>query len=132
MLNLFPLQFLSLIAYTLLRIVIGIVFLHQARKHGITFNTIAPQIHWPIIKNGKIILTLIIICECIIGGLFILGLFTQVAAIMSIGLGMKLLIWHKRFPNGSIPSPLSLILLLAISASLFITGAGILAFDLPI
>jgi hypothetical protein len=33
MVNLFPIQFLALAAYALLRIVIGLVFLYLARKH---------------------------------------------------------------------------------------------------
>lgn len=132
MLNLFPIQFLSLVAYAILRIVIGIIYLTLARKHTTAFTTLAPQIHWPVLTDGKTILTLIIISEFAIGGLFIIGLATQAAAIASIGLCAKLLIWHNRFPAGSIPDRLTYALLLAISVSLLITGAGIIAFDLPI
>jgi uncharacterized membrane protein YphA (DoxX/SURF4 family) len=64
--------------------------------------------------------------------MFLVGFYTQIAAILSIGLCVKLLIWHKRFPQNSIPSRLTYLLLLTISLSLFVTGAGILAFDLPI
>lgn len=132
MLNLFPIQFLSLAAYALLRVVIGVVYLVLARKHLRDFTSIAPHIFWPGIQNGRFVLGLIIISEVVMSVLFILGLYTQIAAILSIGLCLKLLIWHKRFPVGSLPTPLSLALLLAISVSLFITGAGIFAFDLPI
>ncbi len=132
MLNLFPIQFLSLFAYAILRIVIGITYLILARKHLHSFSTLAPEIHWPFFKDGRIILSLIIMSEFLIGGLFVIGLATQAAAIASIGLCAKLLIWHHRFPAGSIPNKLTYVLLLAISVSLLITGAGIVAFDLPI
>ena len=108
------------------------MFLSLAKKHLYEFRTLTPQIHWPVIKNGRSVLSLLIISELIIGALFVLGLYTQIAALMSIGLCKKILIWHNRFPANSIPSKLSLVLLLAISASLLITGAGVLAFDLPI
>jgi uncharacterized membrane protein YphA (DoxX/SURF4 family) len=132
MLNLFPIQFLSLLAYAMLRIVIGIVFLVLARKHITEFSTLAPHISWPGIRSGRLVLTLLIISELIIGGLLIVGLYTQLAALMSIALCLKLMTWHHRFPIGSIPTRLSFVLLLAISISLFITGAGFFAFDLPI
>jgi uncharacterized membrane protein YphA (DoxX/SURF4 family) len=132
MLNLFPIQFLALAAYALLRIVIGLVFLYLAHKHSKNFTFYAPQIQWPGIQNGRVVLTLIIISEVIIGGMFLVGFYTQIAAILSMGLCIKLLIWNQRFPIGSIPSRLTYLLLLTISLSLFVTGAGVLAFDLPI
>jgi uncharacterized membrane protein YphA (DoxX/SURF4 family) len=132
MLNLFPIQFLALFAYALLRIVTGIIYITLAHRHFQSFSNLAPKIQWPLITDGRIILTLIIISESLIGGLFIIGLATQAAAIASIGLCFKLLIWHNRFPADSIPNRLTYVLLLAISVSLLITGAGIIAFDLPI
>lgn len=132
MLNLFPIQFLALFAYALLRIVIGIVYILLARKHLFSFSPLAAGIHWPFFKDGRIVLSLVIISEFIIGGLFIIGLATQAAAIASAGLCFKLIIWHHRFPAGSIPDRLTYVLLLAISLSLLITGAGVIAFDLPI
>jgi uncharacterized membrane protein YphA (DoxX/SURF4 family) len=132
MLNPFPIQFLALTAYALIRLVIGCVFLYLAHTHAKHFSQIAPQIRWPLIKNGKFVLILTIMSEIIIGGMFLVGFYTQITAILCVGLCMKFLIWHQRFPKGSIPDRLAYILLLTISISLFITGAGILAFDLPI
>ena len=70
--------------------------------------------------------------EIIIGTLFTLGFLTQVAALLAIFLSVKILIMYRHFIHPLIPQRLFYILLLAISFSLFITGAGIFAFDLPI
>lgn len=132
MLTLFPLQFLSFFAYSFLRITIGCIYIFLARQQLQNFEIISPKIHWPVFTKGSFVLTLFIVCEGIIGTLFLIGLFTQIAAILSIGLCFKIIIWHKRFPAGSIPERMTYLLLFIISVTLFITGAGALAFDLPI
>lgn len=132
MLNLFPIQWLALLAYFILRLGIGSVFLYLAHTHIKNWKQFPNTLNLPIIKNSKVIFTLIITSELVIGTLYIIGLVTQVAALIAISLCIKLIIWHSRFPLGSIPNKLTFVLLIFISMSLFITGAGALAFDLPI
>lgn len=132
MLNLFPIQWLAMLAYLILRLGIGSVFLYIAHGHIKNLASIGAKIDLPIIKNSRIIFTLLIICELIIGGLYIIGLATQAAALLTIALCLKMLFWYTRFPTGSLPSRLSYVLMVFISLSLFITGAGAAAFDLPI
>ena len=132
MLNLFPTMWLSLLAYSILRIVLGSIFLFICRRHLTQIDMIAHNLKLPIIHNGRITLGVIIVTEAIIGGLLLLGLLTQFAAILAIALSIKTLIWYKRFPKGSIPERMTYILIIAIALSLFITGAGFFAFDLPI
>lgn len=132
MLNLFPIQFLSMFAYLILRITLGFILISLGREHFKKFSLIAPQVKWPFIKNGKLVLGLLIFSELLIGFMFIIGLLTQAVAAACFMMCFKLIIWYKSFPENTLPSKLSLLLIAFISLSLFITGAGALAFDLPI
>ena len=86
----------------------------------------------PILPYGMFFTWYISIAEIIIGTLFVLGLFTQIAALLAMLYTFKLLVLRKRFAHPLIPKGGFLVLLFAASFSLFITGAGIFAFDLPI
>lgn len=132
MLNLFPTMWLSLLAYSILRIVLGSMFLYICRRHLTQFASIAKNLRLPVIHNGKITLGAIILVELVAGILLIIGLLTQLAAILAISLCIKTLFWYKRFPAGSVPERMTYILLFTMSVSLLITGAGFFAFDLPI
>ena len=132
MLNLFPIQWLALLAYFILRVGVGGVFLYLVHAQIKNWKQVPATINLPIIKNGKVIFTFLIMTELIIGALYIIGLATQAAALLAIALCIKILFWYKRFPTGSIPAKLTYVLILFASLSLFITGAGALAFDLPI
>ena len=76
--------------------------------------------------------TSLILTELVVGTLFILGLCTQIAALIVILMSFKMLFLRKYFPHDALPSRLTYLLLLGISCCLFITGAGAFAFDLPI
>ena len=84
------------------------------------------------VRNGRIVLTIFIILKLVIGGLFILGLYTQLAALLALSLSIKTLFWHKRFPESYMFSKSTYVLLIAASLSLLVTGSGPLGFDLPI
>ncbi len=70
--------------------------------------------------------------EALIGTLFILGLATQIAALLSILLSLKLMYLSPRLFSPHVPPRLFWVLVCGISLSLFITGAGVFAFDLPL
>ncbi len=132
MLNLVPLQFLALFGYALLRIVVGFVWLELALRHRQDAKRIAANLQLPLFPWPKAGISLIIIVEFIIGGLFVIGLATQVAALLSVLWCLKLLLLRRYFTDNSFPDARTTILLLAIGSTLFITGAGAFAFDLPI
>ncbi len=118
MLNLFPIQFLAPLAYLLLRLVLGILFLRLARtqlQQGSEGNR-----SW--IKGVYFIL---------VGTLCILGLYTQLAA-----LGALIAACASRLPSVRSRRPYftttTAVLVGAISLSLLITGGGPFGFDLPI
>ena len=70
--------------------------------------------------------------EIIVGTLFFIGLYTQIAALLSMVYALKFIVLHERLKHPLIPEQKFFILLLVASLSLFITGAGALAFDLPL
>ena len=70
--------------------------------------------------------------EIIISVGFLLGLFTQLVALLAIVYTTVFFALHERFAYLEGPTKQVLVLLFFISLSLFITGPGILAFDLPI
>ena len=132
MLNPFPIQFLSLFAYFILRIFIGITFLILGVRHWKQRESLYPALILPIFPFGKISVTILIITELVIGTLFVLGLYTQIAALITILMSIKMIILRNKFAHSSLPSRLIYFLFLGIGCSLFITGAGVFAFDLPI
>lgn len=132
MVNLFPIQWLSLLAYFILRLFVGCVLLFLARRHRLSYHELVDTTTCPIFPKKSYPIILLIISEAILGSMFIIGILTQAAAIGLFILSAKMLWWKNRFTHKSIPSPLVYILLLGCSLSLFITGAGMFAFDLPI
>lgn len=132
MLNLVPLQFLALFGYALLRIVVGLVWIELALQHQRAAARLRESLHLPLFPWPKVAVLMIIGTEFIIGGLFVLGLFTQIAALMSVLWCLKLLLFGRYFTDVSFPDRRTTLLLLTIGVTLFITGAGALAFDLPI
>ena len=132
MLNLVPIQFLALFGYAILRVVVGLVWCHLALLHYQNRTEITPTLSLPIFPWPKVALTFVIMTELVAGILFVLGLFTQVAALLTIAWCIKLIVLHRAFLHPSFPNRLTVVLLLAISVTLFITGAGMPAFDLPI
>jgi uncharacterized membrane protein YphA (DoxX/SURF4 family) len=117
MTNAFPtLMALGLLAPFIIRIVAGAAFLHLGAK----------RVRVSGYMKGLGIL------EIIGGALLILGLWTQVAAlVLSIILVVKLIqkIDAGKFLSAGVNY---YILLLALTLSLVLTGAGFLAFDLPL
>lgn len=69
--------------------------------------------------------------ELVLATLLTAGAYTQIAALLAATLALKMLIFRKCFAHATIPQPLFWVLVLGASLSLFITGAGALAVDLP-
>jgi uncharacterized membrane protein YphA (DoxX/SURF4 family) len=130
MLNLFPIQFLAPLAYTLLRICVGIILIRLGIKRirnrvpqsTLVVGEVAKRSHFSILIIGT--------GEIIAGTLITLGLFTQAGALIA----LTIAILHMRQSPNTEPSlpRVFYVLLFFASLSLFITGAGIFAFDLPI
>ena len=133
MLNLFPIMFLSPFAYALLRITLGGTFLYLGYRH-LTKDRFAvwEAIHLYRPRLATFSAWSLGMAELLIGGSLVAGAYTQIAALAAATLSLTLLVVRKRLACPAIPQPLFYLLTLAISCSLFITGAGAFAFDLPI
>ena len=132
MLNIFPIQFLAPLAYALVRITVGIIFIYLGWEHIKERHTLKKILTLPLFPFGIFWAWYISIAEISMGILFILGLFTQITSLLAILYALKLMVFRKQFAHPCIPHGLFLVLLLVVSISLFITGAGIFALDLPI
>ena len=132
MLNVFPIQFLAPLAYALVRICIGFILIHLGYTHIRHRQSLKEIFSFKLFPYGLFFVWYMGIFEIFIGILFTIGFLTQIASLLTIFLSVTILIMYKHFVHPLIPQRLFYILLLAISFSLFITGAGIFAFDLPI
>lgn len=132
MLNLFPIQFLAPIAYLLLRVCVGIVLLRLGVHHIQNRHSLKETFSFSIFPYGLFMVWYVGIIEVALGILFLCGFVTQLAALLTILFSLKFIIMHSRFTHPLIPPRLVYVLIGVISFSLFITGAGIFAIDLPI
>lgn len=136
MINLFPTMFLALVAHALLRLCIGLALVYLGVRHyGRDRAALVQAItaHFPrFSKMASLMALKLAIFEVIIGCMFMTGFYTQIAALAAIILSLKMLVFRKTFSYPLVPQSLFWFLVIGVSISLFITGAGILAFDIPI
>lgn len=129
MLNPFPIQFLALFAHFLLRATVSIALLFLGHTHFKNRTALAPYFTTRLLSRPHTGIILFASLELLVGLLLLLGLHTQYAAIALFVLSFSVLL--KR-PEPLMPPRLLYFLFLGCALSLFITGAGIFAFDLPL
>lgn len=132
MLNIFPIQFLAPFAYMILRIGIGFVLFVLGVRHLRNRFTLRDAFTFRFFPYGLFFTWYLAIVEMVVGIMYLLGLFTQIAAIITILMSLKFLIMHRKFSHPLVPSRLTYFFILIVSVSLLITGGGVLGFDLPI
>lgn len=132
MLNIFPIQFLAPLAYFLLRVCVGFIMIRLGIRHARNHTDIAQNFSFPFFPFPRFSIICMSIVELCMGTLFILGLYTQIAALITVLLSFKIIMFSRYFTHPLIPSRMFYTLLFFASLSLFITGAGVFAFDLPI
>jgi uncharacterized membrane protein YphA (DoxX/SURF4 family) len=132
MLNIFPIQFLAPLAYMLLRIVLGLVLLYLGTSHIRNRHSLKDIFSFSFFPYGLFMTWYLGSIEILIGIMFIVGFFTQIAALLGMAFSLKFIIMYKHFTHPLIPSRLCFLFMFMISFTLFITGAGPFAFDLPI
>jgi len=116
MLNPFPqLLIFGFFAPTIIRITLAVVFFYTA--YGFTKQEKPNWFH--------------VAGHCIIGLLLLVGLYTQIAAGVGALGTLGALVWWDRLPHGR-HSRTEAVLLFVMLVSLLLTGAGALAFDLPL
>jgi uncharacterized membrane protein YphA (DoxX/SURF4 family) len=132
MLNPFPeLLALGFFAPTILRIAAGAMFLYAARHHWEHREQIG-SLHFPVVGRGNWIAWAAILFHFVIGLMLIFGYYTQYAAVLAAVGAFKGILLGKSYPDAFMFSRSTYVLLVILSLSLLITGAGAFAFDLPL
>ncbi len=134
MLSIFPeLLVYSLFAPFILRLGLGFVFIRfgglalSSDRHRLTDSFESAHLNFP-----GFFAAILGIIELLVGLSLILGLYTQIGALVAGAISLILLIsklWGKPFGT---EGALFDFVLLSISLSLMFSGAGFLAFDLPL
>lgn len=131
MLSVFPeILFLSPFAATLLRIAVSVVFLYAAVLQ-IRRIEILREISVPIVGKGTWIVRASVLFDTVVGVLLLIGLYTQVAALLGAIAIVKSLVFAPSYLAQIPVSRSTAILTTVILLSLLFTGAGAFAFDLP-
>ena len=90
MLNLFPIQFLALLAYFILRVMTGLAVLWLAKRHFQFRHELSTVLVLPFFPFGKVTTIVLIITEMVAGALLVLGAFTQIGALLLILLSLDI------------------------------------------
>jgi uncharacterized membrane protein YphA (DoxX/SURF4 family) len=114
-------MFLSLLAHAVLRVIAGGTLIYMSGDHLRKLRTPGAS---------KITLVALGLLELMLGGMMVIGLLTQIAALGALGLSIAVLPLSRKYAS-YFPSPMYFVLLIGVSLSLFITGAGALAIDMP-
>jgi uncharacterized membrane protein YphA (DoxX/SURF4 family) len=134
--NPFPTMFLALIAHAVLRVIFGLILItlgyrHLTGQRAMLTNAIAvctPRLSG--MASGFAIYFGVV--ELVLGAMFVMGAYTQIAALATVAYALKMLFFRKHFAPPVVPSPSFYFLAIGVSLSLFITGAGVFAFDIPL
>jgi hypothetical protein len=118
-------------APTIVRIVAGLAFLFVAyllyhRRHELAH---APL---PVIGRAPWFIWIAAVVQGAIGFALLFGYYTQIAALVGMLISLKGVVFAKRFPKLYPLCRLEFLFILAICASLMLSGAGALAFDQPL
>jgi len=129
LLNPIPIQWLALLAYFILRFGVGIILLHLAislwqRRYELVIGIDGLKkelVIWPLIV-GKFLIALMLL----------IGFYTQYAAAALMLMCLDVIITRRFIEHPLLPPRIFYALMFFAAASLFITGGGAFAVDLPI
>ncbi len=133
MLSLFPqLLVYSFFAPTLLRITAACIFFYLVIFHTRNRKEVAREISVLSYPVAIWVSSLFILIEFGVGLLLLIGLLTQLAALIGIIICLKIVLIKRGLRHISPLSHLTYILLIITCLSLLISGAGAIAIDLPL
>lgn len=132
MLNPIPIQFLALFAYFILRVFVGAILFYLGITHIRYFSELKHTLRLSWWSFGTLSTIGLILTELALGLLITAGAYTQYATLILAALSIKMLIVRNWIAHHSIPPKIFWFLLLGASLTLFITGAGVPAVDLPL
>jgi len=135
MLNPFPeLLILGLLAPFILRLALGALFLRSAWQHATRERReqVASQLRVTWGATGAYFIWYLILAELVVGIMLLAGFLTQVAALIGIIVAVKLYLFRGRYPMIAPHYGSYYLLVIAVCISLLLSGAGAIAFDLPL
>ncbi len=132
MLNPFPIQFLALLAYFILRATIASILIYLGFTHFRQREELKNVLTLSWFPYGTFMTWGFVVLEITTGLFIFAGAHTQYAVLLVCIMSAKMILMRHWFEHPSIPPKLFYVLLLGASLTLFITGAGAFAFDLPI
>ena len=132
MLNPFPILFLTPFAYLLMRFCLGTLFIYLALTHWHYRQELKSVLRLSWFPFGTFVTHAFVIVEFSVAIFLLFGFNTQYAALIIMAMSLKLIILKSWFLHPSLPSRMSYALIFVMALSLFITGAGAFAVDLPI
>lgn len=132
MLNPFPIMWLSLFAYLFLRIMVAASLFTLGLRHARHSDALAKGFAGFINFFPTTTAWLFILIELSLASYILTGYSTQYACIVGMLFCVKLLIIRNRLHTSLLPSRHYYLILFGAFLSLFITGAGAVAFDLPL
>jgi len=132
MLNPFPILFLAPLGYLILRLTVGGLLFYYGYTHLVYRRSLSTALSGQHLPLGTAPAWIFGTLELIAGIMFIFGFYTQIAAIAGMAFSPCVLMFRHPLPAQLFAERIFYVLLFAASLCLFITGAGALAFDLPI
>ncbi len=134
MLNPFPeLLTFSFFAPTLLRVAVGLVFAYLAWHHFSARRACAGEIEMFVSRSlAGGLCTIYALIEALVALGLVIGLYTQVAALVGAVITLKILVLKRSFHQTAPLSRTAYALVCIICISLLVTGAGAYALDLPL
>lgn len=131
MMNVFPVMYLAMLAYAVLRIALGGLFVYLGLQHALTASRQSFQESFESSTIGLLNLGVFITVEVVAGGMLVAGFLTQIAAIALLAISCYAFVMNKKLKE-VIPDRFFYLLAIAAFICLFITGAGAFAFDIPL
>ncbi len=133
MMNPFPITYLALLAYAILRIFLGLFITYLGYQHLVVKRS---ELRTALVSRfpriGSFFTVYLALGELVLGIMFTVGFYTQIAALAGAAYALKMLYFRKTLTHPLFPSPAFYFLMIGVCASLFITGAGVFAFDIPL
>ncbi len=134
--NPFPTMFLALIAHAVLRVIFGLILMSFGYRHLFAERPTLTQAIAACVPRlsgvAKWFAIKLAIAELLLGAMFVFGFYTQIAALATIVYAIKMLFFRKHLNPPLMPTPAFFLLAIGVCLSLFITGAGVFALDIPL
>ena len=132
MLNTFPnLLVLGFFAPTIIRVAAALAFGYMAYVQYKRRSQIA-ELRLPFGAGGGWVAWLMVTFNLAVATMLLFGYYTQIAAILAVAALVKSLVFKRWYPSAVPLSRVSILLLAVMCLSLLISGAGAIAYDLPL